>query len=639
VAEGTLEAPERDSSPVLRPRHRGLLFEALRPPAGYQLQRAVGTTFTLDLLALLVPPVAFANFDTEDVDGTPLANPVAIFEAVRRNAPLITVFCQAGEIGVPAFRPEFAFLEQAVVSVKPPRPGGIFHPKVWAARYGPTAELRAADSNAGPRYRFLCLSRNLTFDHSWDTLLRLDGVATSKPRYVNRPLAAFVRALPGLAVQPIGDRGRAVGELADGLETVDWDRLPDPLRLSSFWPMGLDGRAPAPFRSYPSGRMLVVSPFATGGALDALLRGRPDSVLVTRASTLRALGREGVAAAERTCVLQPGLAMAPADDEAGAGPQTVEAPDLQDLHAKLYAIDTLEGARVWTGSANATDAAFGGNVEFLVEMRSADSQHTVAAMLEPGPADEPSFGSMLEDWAVQGQPEEETEADKADRTLGAIARVLGGLIWQARARRTGDDKFTVAVRASGAGLPIKLPGLTATVNMMASDGRPGEPINLRARTVRASFDCTFQQLSAFFAVRLHLATGSAEATRSVLVVADLVGAPADRLARLQAAGLRGDGFYRLMLLLLGAVDSPGGDAVELHNGGGWFGSPTSSPFGPETLLEPLLRALARTPERLDELEKVLAGLRRTPEGKDMLPPGWTDLWDAVTAARRGRRHP
>lgn len=630
-------AVEHGASPVLRPRHRGLLFEALRPPAGYQLEQAVGTTFTLDLLALLVPPVAFAGFDKEGIDGTPLANPVTILEAVRRNAPLITVFCQAGEIGVPAFRPEFAFLEQAVVPAKPPRPGGIFHPKVWAIRYAPTAELRAADSNAGQRHRFLCLSRNLTFSRSWDTILRLDGVATSKPKYVNRPLAAFLRALPALAIRPIGDRRHAVADLADTIETVDWDRLPDPMRLSLFLPMGLDGRAPSPFRNYPDGRMLVVSPFVTGGALDGLLRGRPDSVLVTRASTLRTLGRDGVAAAQRTCVLQPVLAMAVADDELAAEGQADEAPDLQDLHAKLYAIDTPDGAKVWTGSANATDAGLVGNVEFLVEMRSVDSRHTIAAMLELGPPDEPSFGSMLEDWAVEGEPEEETDADTADRKLGAIARVLGGLVWQARARRTGDDTFSLTLKGSGDGLPIKLPGLTASINLMASDGRPAQTINLRGRTVRASFDCTFQQLSAFFAVRLHLAT--APEPRSVLVLADLVGAPADRFARLQAAALRGDGFYRLVLLLLGSADPTGGDAVELRNGGGWFGSTTTSPLGPATVLEPLLRTLARTPGRLDDLEKVLAGLRRTPEGQDLLPPGWTDLWDAVTSARRGRRHP
>ena len=38
------------------------------------------------------------------------------------------------------------------------------------------------------------------------------------------------------------------------------------------------------------------------------------------------------------------------------------------LHAKLYVADAGREARVWTGSANATSAAFGRNVEFLVEL-------------------------------------------------------------------------------------------------------------------------------------------------------------------------------------------------------------------------------------------------------------------------------
>ena len=230
MAEPRESAAERSASPVLRPDHRSLLFEALRPPDGYELSVAIGTTFTLDLLALLVPPVAFSGLHTLKTDGTPLANPVAIFESVRRAAPLLTVFCQAGEIGVPAFRPEFAFLEHSVVQVRPPRRGAIFHPKVWAIRFGPTPERVALDPSAASRYRYLCLSRNLTFDRSWDTMLQLDGVATTKRRYVNRPLASLVRALPGLAVRPIGDRGHAVAGLADELETVHWDRLPDPLR-------------------------------------------------------------------------------------------------------------------------------------------------------------------------------------------------------------------------------------------------------------------------------------------------------------------------------------------------------------------------------------------------------------------------
>ena len=118
------------------------------------------------------------------------ANPIAIIEAVRRHAERITIFCQAGQIKVPPdFRGAFAYLERSVVAVRAPRPGGIFHPKVWVIRFvGPGEEIR---------YRFLCLSRNLTFDRSWDTVLRLDGKATGSPQPISQPLAEFVRSLPG----------------------------------------------------------------------------------------------------------------------------------------------------------------------------------------------------------------------------------------------------------------------------------------------------------------------------------------------------------------------------------------------------------------------------------------------------------
>ena len=50
--------------------------------------------------------------------------------------------------------------------------------------------------------RLLCLSRNLTFDRSWDTLLRLDSNPLGgdrKPTLDPKPLQAFLTALPQLA--------------------------------------------------------------------------------------------------------------------------------------------------------------------------------------------------------------------------------------------------------------------------------------------------------------------------------------------------------------------------------------------------------------------------------------------------------
>ena len=51
-------------------------------------------------------------------------------------------------------------------------------------------------------------------------------------------------------------------------------------------------------------------------------------------------------------------------DEAAGGIE-----ELTGLHAKLYVADRGWKTHIWTGSANATDAAFKHNVEFLVELR------------------------------------------------------------------------------------------------------------------------------------------------------------------------------------------------------------------------------------------------------------------------------
>ena len=77
---------------MLRPQSRRLLLDTLRPAVGYRFDRAVGTTFTLDLESLLTAPLAFTFFDWEDTEGRPTADPLALLEAVRRNAGRIHLF-------------------------------------------------------------------------------------------------------------------------------------------------------------------------------------------------------------------------------------------------------------------------------------------------------------------------------------------------------------------------------------------------------------------------------------------------------------------------------------------------------------------------------------------------------------------
>ncbi len=48
---------------MLDPEERLLLLDALRPPEDYRLSFAIGTTYSLDLLALLTAPLGFTLFE------------------------------------------------------------------------------------------------------------------------------------------------------------------------------------------------------------------------------------------------------------------------------------------------------------------------------------------------------------------------------------------------------------------------------------------------------------------------------------------------------------------------------------------------------------------------------------------------
>ena len=122
---------------MLRPHDRRVLLEALRPPQGYTVDRALANTYSLELVALLIAPLSFSLFDRAAArEGSVIdeANPVgatALLQAVREHAARLSVFCQTGHI-LPSTRyPQLlAYLERSVVEVLPRSEQGVFHPKV-----------------------------------------------------------------------------------------------------------------------------------------------------------------------------------------------------------------------------------------------------------------------------------------------------------------------------------------------------------------------------------------------------------------------------------------------------------------------------------------------------------------------------
>ena len=346
---------------LLDPERRGLYGASLQPPAGYVFDAGVATTYSMDFESALAAPVSLALFASENRDDV-LLNPLALLEGVERIAGRLLVFADAGHIKA-AVRPHSricALLERMIVEVAAPREGA-FHPKMWALRFLP---LQPEEPR---RLRLLILSRNLTRDRSWDVALTLDGEITARPKEANRPLANFVRALPGLATGETPEGSRVlVDELAEDLRRAEWT-LPEPFLDVAFAVNGFDGKT---WRPEACDRLGIISPFCDDEALSMLaaLSRAAKPMLIGRSEELARLDAATLKAFEPVAVLE--------DAAANEDGEEIEDGDLSGLHAKVFVAERGWDASITVGSGNATRPALltGVNVEIFATLKGKRSQ-------------------------------------------------------------------------------------------------------------------------------------------------------------------------------------------------------------------------------------------------------------------------
>ena len=609
---------------MLEPRDRLLLFEALRPPVGFRFAEGIGTTYSLDLLALLTAPLAFTLFEQQDEeDPRAGVDSLEILESLRRHASQLTIFCHAGRISLPkTFYPQLAFVEDTIVQCQP-QAHGAFHPKVWV--------LRWVNEPGDVQYRVLVLSRNLTFARSWDTLLALDGKLSPMRQSAiarNRGLTEFVRALPRFARPPIDTRiSQRVEKLASELDRTEFE-LPNGMTDLRFWPMGIGGRTHDPLAE-TGDRLLVVSPFVSLGRLEELAQGHKEVTVVSAVRELARLGRKpkGVG---RFYGLKD-RAMVEADSEHEEKPESeVEAIRQSDLHAKMYVTENGWDAHIWTGSANATEAAFTRNVECLVELIGPRKRFGIAALMEPEKG-EVRFINLLEDvesFVATEKPDSEIEALEAK--LEQLRESIANVPLQVTVTPATAGAFDVELMCrTSQSVPVDSDVIARCwpVTVTSSVGVQFDKLD-PGRMVAKFPALSFQAITAFFAFEL---TGRASGVeRQVRFVLDLplVGAPEGRremvirsLVRDRSRMLR---FLRLLLADEGFTVPEQG----LDSRGGEHGD-RSSTIMVNGLFETLLRNLDRAPERLGYLNSLLKELRQGADGEDLLPEGFDAIWEPV----------
>lgn len=315
--------------------------ELLRPDVGYTLDFAVGTTYSLDLEALLGVPVSLGLLG--DADAEQMRSPLYVLEAIRTSSDKIAIFCNAGGIKLPdKIQSVYSLLEESVFQVKLSR-NSNFHPKLWVLKYS---------NEAGKSYiKLLVLSRNLTFDSSIDLCVAMRGEVKHARRLKNKSLADILTFVGQYAKRA---KQQQILSLAEDVMRVPTFEVEHPFEDYTFFPMGIPDYPGSDTKLFEQKYdLFAVSPFLSDNVVQQLTENAGQKILVTRKSSVT---KRTMEAFDHVFITKDILS----DNEFGSK---------QDIHAKLYFTTTQDGNYLYIGSANASHNAFYRNVECLLRLK------------------------------------------------------------------------------------------------------------------------------------------------------------------------------------------------------------------------------------------------------------------------------
>ena len=346
---------------MLNPKKNRLDYGSiLSPPSNYQLDFAIGATYSLDLDALVGASISLglsAENDTELNE-----NPIFLLEALRSTGDKVALFCESGQIKLPNKTTQLYILLEDMVfqvannnNIKHSRYAS-FHPKVWLIRYTDKKEII---------YRFIVLSRNLTFDRSWDLSFSMDGTVTDSKKSKNNPLIKFLEYLSNFSTDD--DKTDKIKEIMNELENVEFKLDSNVFEGFDFILNGVGDEYAIQnhqlFYSNSLENLLIMSPFLSKDVImDFNNRKNPNSkaVLITRLNSLGPLKDEKL----------DNIDFYALKDEVIDGESLLseESCQKQDIHAKMYVVEKRSYVDLYLGSLNASHNALFGNVEFMIKL-------------------------------------------------------------------------------------------------------------------------------------------------------------------------------------------------------------------------------------------------------------------------------
>ena len=438
--------------------------EIIKPPYGYSLNKAIGTTYSLDLEALT--GIAISLGLIEDTDSQLRNNPIGMLNALQKVSDKIIIFSEAGQIKLPNTHSSLCLLlEKMIVPVALPKARGMshypaFHPKTWLLDY--------VNSDGEHSYRFIVMSRNLTFDRSWDISIVLNSSTAVRQVKKTKPIIDFIEYLRGHiknTTQMAGKKRSMMNSFMEELKkvsfTLDSKEFEENFQIL---PLGIGEKAynmaedellcdekwsaASTFHD-----LVIMSPFLSESMIESWNkkeRGLTNCkrTLITRKSELSKLKAHQVDNFD-IYVLKDSII----DGEDSFSDEDV-AKQKQDIHAKVYLRRKDANTDLYIGSMNASHAAVYRNVEMMVWLGTKNRFLNGTSFLRDifgGDADAPTNPFILSSIMELVEDVKKTEQDKIEQQIKAICRC--------------NKKAFVSEADTKYDVEVKIDGVTASDNI------------------------------------------------------------------------------------------------------------------------------------------------------------------------------
>lgn len=415
-------------------------------PEGYSLDFALGTTYSLDLETLAA--VCFAFGADSEFSESMMNNPVILLNAFQKVSDRILVFCEPGQIHLPNKITKLDFLlEKMVVPVLLNKVGNrypAFHPKIWVLRY--------INSEEDYLYRLLVLSRNLTFDRSWDFCFTIDGKidkTQSNGKEVSDFIDFLVQTIPETLTNYEKKQTILTG-LSKEIRQVFFDTNNKDFNNFIFMPLGIgkksfpiyDERLLNRYKSFDE--LIVFSPFISNEMMEEFNQngrntGRHKRTLFTRDFSLKKICNKNLTNFDVYTIkdtIYEGEEIISEDSEEETGKQH------QDIHAKLYQLDYKKEHYFYFGSANATYNGFNKNVEVLCRLNSDGYQCTKFKRDLIGDKDNSAFQKVdISNLEVESEDKNKAISDRLEQGIKDICHMQSvGVV-----NKVSDEKYDLTL--------------------------------------------------------------------------------------------------------------------------------------------------------------------------------------------------